>query len=54
MQVVSAVSDLDLTVVVDHDAEPVDIDQAVAKFLLALVVRRQREAEQRRVEGRQK
>lgn len=28
---------LDLEVVVDHDAPPVDVDQALAKFLLALV-----------------
>lgn len=37
-----AVSDLELTVVVDHGAEPVDVDQAVAKFLLRLVRKQSR------------
>lgn len=46
-------SSLDLEVVVDHGAEPTDIDQAVAKFLLQLV-RRQRQGDQgQRVEERQ-
>jgi len=33
---------LDLAVVVDHDADPVDWDLALAKFLLAVVRKRSR------------
>jgi hypothetical protein len=36
------VADLDLTVVVDPDAEPVDVDQALARFLLAVVRKQSR------------
>lgn len=42
MRVVSADPSLDLEVVVDHEADPVDVDQAVAKFLLALVRKQSR------------
>ena len=44
MQVVSAKTDLDLldqfAVVVDQDAEPVDLDEAVAEFLFKIVSQR--------------
>ena len=49
MQVVSADPDLDLLdrfeVVVDQDAEPVDLDEALAEFLLRIVEKRRQQAE---------
>ena len=49
MQVVSADLDLDLLdrfeVVVDQDAEPVDLDEAIVEFLLKIVEKRQQQAQ---------
>ena len=49
MQIVSADLDLDLldrfAVVVDRDAEPVDLDEAVAEFLLRIVEKRKQQSQ---------
>jgi hypothetical protein len=39
MRVASPETDLDLDVVIDPDAEPADIDEALARFLLAYIRR---------------